>query len=145
MNLKKSVPVVGAIALMLGVGMNLRYSLDDYGMKTNSLSLFVFAQSTSSGGGSMGSTTNGETINVDVVCEITHNITSSSGSSSGVSGGISAGIGNVGGGISGSTSSNTGSSTSTSVKETYKAIKTICKKVDNAVQICTPFDPCLPQ
>lgn len=55
---KKVLSVLGAIALMLGLGMNLQYSLNDYGMSTNSLSTFALAQAKaissfgiSSGGG----------------------------------------------------------------------------------------------
>ena len=145
MNRKKLISAIGAIALVLGVGMNLRYSLDDYGLKTNSLSQFVFAQSTSGGrGSSTGSTTNARTTKVKVTCTISQTITSTSGSSSGVSGGISGGIGGVSAGISGSTGSNTGSSTSTTTTETYEAYKNICEPTSNYVEICTPFDPCFP-
>ena len=42
--LKKTLSVFGAIALTLGLGMNLQYSLNDYGMGTNSLSTFALAQ-----------------------------------------------------------------------------------------------------
>ena len=40
LNGKKILSVCGAVALLLGVGMNLRHSLNDYGMGTNSLSTF---------------------------------------------------------------------------------------------------------
>ena len=45
LNGKKILSVCGAVALLLGVGMNLRHSLNDYGMGTNSLSTFALAQS----------------------------------------------------------------------------------------------------
>ena len=35
LNGKKILSVCGAVALLLGVGMNLRHSLNDYGMGTN--------------------------------------------------------------------------------------------------------------
>ena len=44
LNGKKILSVCGAVALLLGVGMNLRHSLNDYGMGTNSLSTFALAQ-----------------------------------------------------------------------------------------------------
>ena len=57
LNGKKILSVCGAVALLLGVGMNLRHSLNDYGMGTNSLSTFALAQtSSSSGSGSSSST-----------------------------------------------------------------------------------------
>lgn len=43
LNGKKILSVCGAVALLLGVGMNLRHSLNDYGMGTNSLSTFALA------------------------------------------------------------------------------------------------------
>lgn len=49
---KKITSVIGTIALILGAGLNLQYSLDDYGLKANHLSTFVLAQSSSNGGGS---------------------------------------------------------------------------------------------
>lgn len=57
LNVKKTLSVCGAIALLLGVGMNLRHSLNDYGMGTNSLSTFALAQTSSSSGS--GSNTSG--------------------------------------------------------------------------------------
>lgn len=42
LNGKKILSVCGAVALLLGVGMNLRHSLNDYGMGTNSLSTFAW-------------------------------------------------------------------------------------------------------
>ena len=44
LNGKKILSVCGAVALLLGVGMNLRHSLNDYGMGTNSLSTFATDQ-----------------------------------------------------------------------------------------------------
>lgn len=52
---RKFLSVCGAAALLLGVGMNLRHSLNDYGMGTNSLSTFALAQSNSSSGSGSGS------------------------------------------------------------------------------------------
>ena len=43
MKLKKVITVVGAGALLLGLGMNLHYAVDDYGIGSNSLNLFVLA------------------------------------------------------------------------------------------------------
>ena len=52
LNGKKILSVCGAVALLLGVEMNLRHSLNDYGMGTNSLSTFALAQTSSSSSGS---------------------------------------------------------------------------------------------
>ena len=58
--MKKNVfSVCGAIALMLGVGLNVQNSLNDYGLKTNSLSTFALAQGNSSGSSSSGSSSSG--------------------------------------------------------------------------------------
>ena len=58
--MKKNVLVAmtGAIALALGVGLNTQNALNDYGIGENSLSLFVLAQ-TDTSGSSGGSDTNG--------------------------------------------------------------------------------------
>lgn len=49
---KRFISVVGAIALLLSLGMNVQYALEDYGISTNSLNTFILAQSNTSGGGS---------------------------------------------------------------------------------------------
>lgn len=59
LNGKKILSVCGAVALLLGVGMNLRHSLNDYGMGTNSLSTFALAQTSSSSGSGSGSSSSG--------------------------------------------------------------------------------------
>ena len=141
---KKIISAIGAIALTLGVGMNLQYSLDDYGVKTNSLSNFVWAQSRSSGGGYTGATEYGkESIVQQVTCEKTITTTTSSGNSSSISGGISGGFGGVSAGVSGSTGSESGSSTTTEIKETYKANKIWCRDSNVSVLICSPVSPCV--
>lgn len=58
LNGKKILSVCVAVALLLGVEMNLRHSLNDYGMGTNSLSTFALAQTSSSSSGS-GSSSSG--------------------------------------------------------------------------------------
>ena len=50
LNGKKILSVCGAVALLLGVGMNLRHSLNDYGMGTNSLSTFTLPDGSSVSG-----------------------------------------------------------------------------------------------
>lgn len=52
---KKILSVSGAIALVLGIGMNIQYSLNDYGMGINSLSTFALAQTSSSSSSSSSS------------------------------------------------------------------------------------------
>lgn len=64
LNGKKILSVCGAVALLLGVGMNLRHSLNDYGMGTNSLSTFALAQTSSSSGS--GSSSSGEWMVLDI-------------------------------------------------------------------------------
>ena len=59
LNGKKILSVCGAVALLLGVGMNLRHSLNDYGMGTNSLSTFALAQTSSSSGSGSSSSSSG--------------------------------------------------------------------------------------
>ena len=59
LNGKKILSVCGAVALLLGVGMNLRHSLNDYGMGTNSLSTFALAQTSSSSGSGSSSSGSG--------------------------------------------------------------------------------------
>lgn len=143
---KKIVSAVGAIALTLGIGMNLQYSLDDYGMTTNTLSNFVWAQSGSSwwGGGSTAATEYGkESIVQEVTCEKTISTTTSSGNSSSISGDVSGGFGGVSASVSGSTGSESGSSITTEIKETYKANKIWCRDSNISVLVCTPVSPCV--
>ena len=59
LNGKKILSVCGAVALLLGVGMNLRHSLNDYGMGTNSLSTFALAHTSSSSGSGSSSSGSG--------------------------------------------------------------------------------------
>lgn len=105
MKKKNFISAIGAIALVLGTGLNLQYSLDDYGLRTNSLSAFVLAQKSSGGELGYGSASGGEgsssgssgwfwtLIKTNVECTY---------ASGGVSGGVSGGLpGGVSGGVSG--------------------------------------------
>lgn len=57
------VSVTGAIALVLGVGLNLQNAINDYGISSNSLSTFVLAQTNTSGTNSSdGSSSGGGTL-----------------------------------------------------------------------------------
>ena len=85
MKKKNIISLAGVVALLMGLGLNLEYALDDYGLKSNSLNLFVLAQASNSGGG----VTNGEQASVTAHCKKT--TTTTSGGSSSVSGGVSAG------------------------------------------------------
>lgn len=154
MKKKQVMSVLGAIALTLGVSMNLQYALDDYGMDSNTLSTFVLAQTGSwwgSSSGSGGSGSNGQYYNhpkeINVHCIIHTTTTSTSGSSSsvngGVSGGVSGGVGNIGGNISGSTGNTNGSSTTTITYKDFYATQINCMPSNNYVEICTPYDPCI--
>ena len=50
MKKKNIISLAGVVALLMGLGLNLEYALDDYGLKSNSLNLFVLAQASNSGG-----------------------------------------------------------------------------------------------
>lgn len=52
MKTKKLVLSVGMGVFMLGIGLNVQYALDDYGLVKNSLHTEVLAQSNGSGSGS---------------------------------------------------------------------------------------------
>ena len=43
---KKAVLLIGALMLLLGMGMNLQYALDDYGLADNNAVIAVWAQQT---------------------------------------------------------------------------------------------------
>lgn len=53
------VSVTGAIALVLGVSLNLQNAINDYGISSNSLSTFVLAQTNTSGTNSSGGNNSG--------------------------------------------------------------------------------------
>lgn len=54
--------VVGGVVLLLGMGLNIQYALDDYGLVENKMVTVVFAQATSTQGtGSTGGGTEGGT------------------------------------------------------------------------------------
>ncbi len=52
MKKKKMLVLLGMSLFMLGIGLNVQYALDDYGVVKNSLHMEVLAQSNSSGDGS---------------------------------------------------------------------------------------------
>lgn len=138
MKLKRIITVVGAGALLLGLGMNLNYAIDDYGIGSNSLNLFVLAQTSSSGGNST-SYEHGHQAFAVVKC--TKTITTSTGNSSSVSGDISGNWGPISVGVTGGVSGN--NQTSTTITEQWKATKYWCEPVDNYVETCVNFDPCI--
>jgi hypothetical protein len=49
MKQKKFISVIGAAALLLGLGMNLQYALEDYGFTKNPLSGFMLVQAATTG------------------------------------------------------------------------------------------------
>ena len=116
MKKKNIISLAGVVALLMGLGLNLEYALDDYGLKSNSLNLFVLAQASNSGGdqsyGRQGEST------AHCVKTTTTVTTTTSGNSSSVSGGVSAGCGGISGGVSGSTGSSSGNTTTTTVTTT---------------------------
>lgn len=125
MGVRKVLSVLGAIALTLGVGMDLQYSLNDYGMRTNSLSTFALAQTNSSGSGSSSSSGDGW---LWKLCETTTECTYKS---TPISGSFSI---NLPGGIGGSVSIGGGE------EITYKGIVWTCKDGWNlfCTQECKP-------
>lgn len=135
MKKKNIISLAGVVALLMGLGLNLEYALDDYGLKSNSLNLFVLAQASNSGGaqsyGKQGSTT------AHCVVETTTTTVTTSGSSSSVSGGVS-------GGVSGSTGSSSGGTTTSTVtsKKEYEATMLYCITAVDMIQVCTEYDPC---
>ena len=140
--LKKFLSVIGAIALMLGIGLNVRNSLNNYGIVSNSLSAYVLAQNQSSGGDSSNPIYEGRVAHkVKVHCKITITTGSSQGSSSGVSGSVSVGAGGVGVGGSASSGSSTGSSTSTEIVKEFDAEKVLYYPATTD-QTCQPTSPC---
>ena len=142
MKKKNIISLAGVVALLMGLGLNLEYALDDYGLKSNSLNLFVLAQASNSGGdqsyGRQGEST------AHCVKTTTTVTTTTSGNSSSVSGGVSAGCGGISGGVSGSTGSSSGNTTTTTVTTTeeYYAKKLYCESANNMVEVCVNFDPC---
>ena len=116
MKKKNIISLAGVVALLMGLGLNLEYALDDYGLQSNSLNLFVLAQASNSGGdqsyGRQGEST------AHCVKTTTTVTTTTSGNSSSVSGGVSAGCGGISGGVSGSTGSSSGNTTTTTVTTT---------------------------
>lgn len=150
MKKRQVMSVLGAIALTLGVSMNLQYALDDYGMDSNTLSTFVLAQTGSwwgSSSGSGGSGSNGQYNNhpfkKKVLCIKTITSGNSTGQSTSVTGGISAGVGGVGASASGSSGNSTGTSSGVTITEQMEGERTFCFASNNYVEICSPFDPCL--
>ena len=140
MKKKNIISLAGVVALLMGLGLNLEYALDDYGLKSNSLNLFVLAQASNSGGdqsyGRQGEST------AHCVKTTTTVTTTTSGNSSSVSGGVSAGCGGISGGVSGSTGSSSGNTTTVTTTEEYDAKKLYCESANNMVEVCVNFDPC---
>mgnify|MGYP000003476149 CR=1 FL=1 len=142
MKKKNIISLAGVVALLMGLGLNLEYALDDYGLKSNSLNLFVLAQASNSGGdqsyGHQQSTTAhcGKTT--------TTVTTTTSGNSSSVGGGVSAGMGGASAGVLGTTGSSSGNTTTTTVTTTeeYDAEKLYCEDATNMVEVCVNFNPC---
>ena len=132
MKKKNIISLAGVVALLMGLGLNLEYALDDYGLKSNSLNLFVLAQASNSGGG----VTNGEQASVTAHCKKTTTTTTTSGGSSSVSGGVSAG------GISGTTGNTSGNTMTETTEKEFDAELLYCKPPRNSVETCVNFDPC---
>ena len=142
---KQFFTMTGAIALALGLGMNVQNSLNDYGIGSNKLSAYVLAQSWgSTGGDSSGPVYYGMKPEAKIVkCKVTNTSSGSEGSSFDISGGFSIGMGGWTVGGSASSGSSTGSSTSIETEETYEAEQIICEE-GYSVEVCRPFDPCNP-
>lgn len=134
MKVKNIISLGGVFALLMGLGLNLEYALDDYGLKSNSLNLFVLAQASTSGGG----VTNGKQEHTTAHCKKTTTTTTTSGGSSSVGGNISAG----GWGASGGVSATTGNTTTETTEKEFDAILLYCLPPRNSVETCVNFDPC---
>ena len=65
---KKAVLAIGAMMLLLGMGMNLQYALDDYGLAENNAVIAVWAQQTKTGDDGSGTGGDGYSCKVEVVC-----------------------------------------------------------------------------
>lgn len=122
MKKKNIISLAGVVALLMGLGLNLEYALDDYGLKSNSLNLFVLAQASNSGG----VLTFGDQVSVTAHCPVSPPATTSSGGSSSVSGGTSGATGNVNG----------SGSSGTTVTKLY------CLPSGKPEADCVYFDPC---
>lgn len=100
---KKILSVSGAVALVLGIGMNIQYSLNDYGMEINSLSTFALAQTSSSSSNSSSSSSGSSGLFwslTETSTDCTYSSTPSSGSIGGsVPGGASVTISAGGGAV----------------------------------------------
>ncbi len=140
--------LMGGVLFLLGAGLNLQYSMDEYGIVKNSLHLEVLAQSGNSG--SSTGYSSGYQDSHDIKCTKTSTSTVvSDGSSSGSGGGSVSGnwgYGNwgVGGSISGGGSSSSGShsSTTTTTVTEIHGKRYFCMPPRNFVETCTNFNPC---
>jgi hypothetical protein len=146
MNQKKLISVIGAIALLFGIGMNFRNALNDYGMAKNPLSGFMLVQAEESNSSAADSIWKKH--DFDVSCSITTTTTTTTTDNSSTTAGGSATAGGtilgVGASATGNASNTSGSTTTnTSTSTNAQAIsgkRIVCLNGGN--EPCTPFNPC---
>ena len=66
---KKAVLLIGALMLLLGMGMNLQYALDDYGLAENNGVIAIWAQQTKTGDDGSGTDGDGYSCKVTLICK----------------------------------------------------------------------------
>ena len=65
---KKAMLLIGVLILLLGMGMNLQYALDDYELAENNAVIAIWAQQTKTGDDGSGTGGDGYLCKVEVVC-----------------------------------------------------------------------------
>lgn len=143
--------IIGVVTLTLALVLNLRYALDDYGMRNDKLHVEVLAQATSTGGSSTSGSLLGPTKETRVHCTGTTGVTitvyGNGKTSNGwtVGGSVSAGWSIIGASLlgqygQGSSNSSGGSTTSITVASwDFWADKIYCQ---GQINPCKPYDPC---
>jgi hypothetical protein len=148
------VSIIGILALVTAVALNMRHAFNDYGIKDNKLHVEIFGQANTTNGDTTDKkkAKEGPTQNTEVECTITEtttttsNCTTGSNSNWGASGNLGANWGAFSGGLSGNytsgSNSNQGNSTTTITTTTrkFKAKKYYCP--GQTESSCSPYDLC---
>ncbi|MDR2776414.1 MAG: hypothetical protein LBC19_17085 [Tannerella sp.] len=146
MKQKRLFSVIGAIALLFGIGMNFRNALNDYGMAKNSLSGFMLVQAKESNSSTADSAM-WKQHEFEVSCSRTTTTTTTTNNNSTTAGGNATAGGTilgVGASATGNASNTSGSTTTTTSTTTdsgvIKGTRIVCQNGGNAT--CMPFNPC---
>jgi hypothetical protein len=143
--------IVGVVALITTVALNVRHALNDYGLRDNTLHLEVLAQAISTDGMNQNKS-GGPRAETTVHCKINTTTTVTSGGTTGgtinwgaiLYGNANWGVysGGVSGGYGAGGSSNSGSSTTvtTTIYMEFDALMYYCTGQDNSS--CSPNNPC---